>query len=159
LGPRLGDFTTTPRRFPVFTHSRWRVMYVWCVETRAEREAALGCLALRIREIGPRIGDFTTTPRRFPVLTRSSWRVIHVWCMENRAERDAAVGCLALRICQIGPSTRRFHDYAPKIPCFDTFTVESDVCLVRENPGGAGCDVGLPRIAYSRNWSLDSPIS
>jgi len=67
--------------------------------------------------------------------------------------------CLALRIREIGLLTRRFHDDALITSCFDTFAVESDVCLARENPSRAGSGVGLPRIAYSRNWALDSAIS
>jgi hypothetical protein len=34
-------------------------MCVWCVETGAERDAALDCLALRIREIGPSARRFS----------------------------------------------------------------------------------------------------
>jgi hypothetical protein len=52
LGPRLGDITTTPRRFPVLMRLSWRVMCVWCVDTGAAQDAAVDCLALRIREIG-----------------------------------------------------------------------------------------------------------
>jgi hypothetical protein len=47
LGPRLGDITTTPRRFPLLPRSPRIVTCDWCVETGAERDAALVCLALR----------------------------------------------------------------------------------------------------------------
>ena len=48
---------------------------------------------------------------------------------------------------------------ASKIPAFDTLTVESGMCLVLEDLNRAGCGGGLPRIAYSRNWALESVIS
>jgi hypothetical protein len=33
------------------------------------------------------------------------------------------------------------------------------MCLARGNPSRAGCGGGLSRIAYLRNWALDSAIS
>ena len=45
--PRKRDVTTTPRRFPGLTLSPSRLMCVWCVETQAEWDAAVGWLALR----------------------------------------------------------------------------------------------------------------
>jgi len=50
-----------------------------------------------------------------------------------------------LRIRVIGPSTRRYHNDASKIPSFDTFTLESDVLLVRET--GAERDTALGCLA------------
>jgi len=82
-----------------------------------------------------------------------------VWCAETKTERDAAVDCIVLSIREIGPSTRRFHDDASKIPCFDTLTVEIGMCLARGDPIRAGYGGRLSRIAYLRNWALDSAIS
>ena len=56
--------------------------------------------------------------------------------------------CIALSIREVGPSTRRSHDDASKIPCFDTLTVEIGMCLARGDPSQAGCGGGLSRIAY-----------
>ena len=84
---------------------------------------------------------------------------MYVWAVGTRAEVDATLDCLTLRICEIGPLTRRFHDDASKIPCLDTLIVESDMCLVLGDRSRVGCGVGLPRIAHSRSWALDSAIS
>ena len=78
------------------------------METGAERDTALDCLALRIREIGPSArrdhGDASKIPS-FDTLTLESG--VHLVC-ETGAERDTALDCLALRIREIGPSVRRF---------------------------------------------------
>jgi hypothetical protein len=108
-------------------------------------------------KLGPRLGDFTTTPRILPLLTRSPLRVMCVWCVETGAEWGAALDCLALRIREIGPSTRLYHGDS-KIPSFGALALESGVRLVRGDPSRAGCGDGLPRIAHSRNFPLDSAI-
>ena len=53
LGPQKRDVTSAPRRFPVLTQPQSRLIYVWCVETQAEWDAAAGCLALRFSPNGP----------------------------------------------------------------------------------------------------------
>ena len=75
IGPRKRDLTTTPRRLPVLTRSPSRLICVWCVETQAEWDAAVGCLALRFRQTGPRKRDFTTTPRRLPYFDKITIKI------------------------------------------------------------------------------------
>ena len=53
LGPRKYDVKTTPQRSPVLTRSPSRLICVWCVETEAEWDAAVGWLALRFSPNGP----------------------------------------------------------------------------------------------------------
>jgi hypothetical protein len=159
LGPRLGDITTTPRRFRLLTRSPRRVMCVRYVGTKTERDVAVDCLALRIREIGPSTRPIScqrVEDSLFWRARRRKWRVF--WRIGTQAERDAALDCLALRIREIGPSTRRYHDDASKLPYFDTLALESDVRLVRGDPSRAGCGGGLPRVVYSRKCALDAAI-
>ena len=72
---------------------------------------------------------------------------------------DAAVGRLELRIRKIVPSNRRAHAGASNIPAFDTLIVDCGMYLMLEDVSRVGCGGGLPRIAYSRNWALESVIS
>ena len=52
-GPQTDEPTPAPRRFPILTRSPSRMVCIWCLKTRTERDAAADCPALRIREIGP----------------------------------------------------------------------------------------------------------
>ena len=61
-----------------------------------------------------------------------------------------------LRIRKIGPSNRQAHADAPKIPAFDTITVESGVRLVLGDAIRVGCGARLPRIAYSKSWARET---
>ena len=42
------------------------MMFVWCMETRAERGAAVDCLALRIREVGPSTQRYRDDDSKIP---------------------------------------------------------------------------------------------
>ena len=103
------------------------------------------------RRMGPRKRGVTTAPRRFAVLTRSPSRCVCVWCIETQAEWDAAVGCLAVSISPNRPSKTRCHAGTSKTPCFNTITVEIDMCLVRGDPICVGCGGVMPRMRFSLN--------
>ena len=81
--------------------------------------------------------------------TSTSW-------LKTLTASDAAVDCLVLRIRKMGPSNRRAHAGASKIPARKTLAVESGVCLVLGDLSPVGCGGGLPRIAHSQKWDLES---
>ena len=71
--------------------------------------------------------------------------------METKAECDLAVDCPDVSISPNRPSKAQCHDDTSKIPCFDTFTVESAARLVRSDIIRVGYGARLPRIAHSQN--------
>ena len=103
---------------------------------------------------GPQTDELTPAPQIFPLLKRSSSRVVCIWCLETRTERDAVPDCLELRIRKMG---LRIGASLVRPPQSEVLL--DVVRLVCGNRSRAGCGVGLPRIAYSRNWALDSAIS
>jgi len=70
--------------------------------------------------------------------------------------RWTALHCV---FAKLGPRRGDFRANAPNIPCFGALIVESGAYLAGRDPSRVGCGVGLLRIAYSRNWALDSAIS
>jgi len=119
----------------------------------------MDCFALRICEMCTRRGDFRASLWKSPTLARLPLSPARIWCLETRAERDAVLGCLALRIIEIGPSMRQFPCLTLEGPYFGALTVDNHACFVLRDVIRAGCSAGLPRIAYYRNWALDSAIS
>jgi hypothetical protein len=107
MRPRRGDFAPRRRIFSVLALSQSQVARIRREGIQVERDAAVDCLALRIREIGPSTCRFSTR-RIFAVLARSPSRAARIWRVGTQAERDAAADCIALRIREIGPSARRF---------------------------------------------------
>jgi hypothetical protein len=88
---------------------------------------------------------FVPAPRISSVLAHSPSKAALTWRVRTHAEWGPAMDSFTLRIRVIGPSTRRYHNDASKIPSFDTFTLESDVLLVRET--GAERDTALGCLA------------
>jgi hypothetical protein len=141
-------------------HSPSKAARTWRVGTHAERGPAVDGLPLHIRVIGPSTWRYHNDASKMPSFDTLALKSDVHLVRETGAERDTALDCLALRIREnVGPSTRRYHDDASKIPPFYTLAMKSYVRLARGDPSRVGCGGGLPRIAYSRNWALDTAIS
>ena len=75
-------FVPTRRIFPGLARSPSRAARIWRVGTQAERDVAVDCLALRIREVGPSTQRFLCQRLEYPLFWRShrqKRRVLGAW--------------------------------------------------------------------------------
>jgi hypothetical protein len=160
IGPSARRFSCQRLECPLFwrTHrQKRRVLSAWGPTPSGIRPwTASHCV---FTKLGPRLGDITTTPRRFPLLTRPPWIVMYI-CRVRPGQcvtrRWAASLCV---FAKLGPRRGDFRTSTSGTPWFGALTVHSGAYLARGDPSRAGRGGGLPRIAHSRNWALDSAIA
>jgi hypothetical protein len=119
----------------------------------------VGCLALRICENVHstwRFSCLTVEEPYFGTLIVESDMCTLGLRDVRRARCSGVILCIAhLRNVH---STRRFSCLTLEEPYFGKLNVETGTYLVLEDTSRAGCSVGMPRIAYSRSWTLDAAI-
>jgi hypothetical protein len=150
-------FVPARRIFSGLAHSPSKAARTWRVGTHAERDPAVDCLALRIREIGPSARRFSCQRVNYPLFWgthRPKRRVLGSWEPTPSGIRPWTASHCAF--AKLGPRRGDFRANTSNTPWFGALTVHSGEYLARGDPSRAGRGGGLPRIAYSRNWAVDA---